>query len=402
MLPTSEDIKQIRVWDIPTRIFHWLLVSSFIMAFLSYNDNRYLDVHVFAGFLFLGLLIFRLLWGVFGTHYARFKQFAYHPREVIAYLKGLFGEDMRSYIGHNPAGAWAIFALITLGLVLTISGIVVLGAEEQQGPLAGWLSFRDSPPFRELHEITAWGLLGLVFIHVCGVISESLLHRENLVGAMFRGTKWVKGESDSVPAHTLLGVAIVVAAASWGLVMFGGHLKKTPEETHVAFTGPPLPQNETWNTECGDCHLAFHPSLLPVRSWQRLLDEQNDHFGEELMLDQETIDELLAYSKANSAEQEATEAAWRFNTTIPTSEAPIKISATGYWKRKHQDIPDAVWKRPDIRSKTNCNACHLDAKQGWFEDAAMRIPGLGKQAPAAWIMSLFTGESSPQPKEPLQ
>jgi len=151
----TQQAKTILVWDAPTRIFHWLLVIAFAIAWLSYDDNRYLDTHTFSGYTFLGLLISRLIWGVFGTHYARFQQFCYSGEEVISYLKGLLGEDMRHYVGHNPAGAWAIFALIGFGLTLTISGLFVLGGEEQHGPLAGIISFRQSTIYREAHEIQA-------------------------------------------------------------------------------------------------------------------------------------------------------------------------------------------------------------------------------------------------------
>lgn len=393
MIDTRKKIKQVRVWDLPTRIFHWLLVSSFIMAWLSSEDSRHLDVHVFAGYLFLGLLIFRLIWGVLGTHYARFKEFTYSRHEVWSYIKGLLSGDLRRYIGHNPAGAWAIFALISLGLILTLSGLLVLGGEEHQGPFANLISFRQSPPLRTLHEFSAWTLISLIFVHVCGVISESLLHKENLIGSMFRGNKWVRGESAKVPAHRLIGTSIIIATLSWAGVMFGGYLGSNPDQAYLPFTGQKLASNQTWNEECGDCHLAFHPSLLPARSWQRLFDEQEQHFDEDLMLDDEIIVELRDFANKNSAEQEATEAAWKLNTTIKPNEFPIQITKTAYWQEKHTTITEPTWQREDVLSKSNCSACHLDAEQAHFEDSAMHIPGQPRGlAIPSWAKSLLFGQ----------
>lgn len=396
MIDAGTDIKQVRVWDLPVRIFHWLLVSAFIMAWLSYDDSRYLDVHVFAGYLFLGLLLFRLVWGAFGSHYARFKEFAYRPAEVWSYIKGLFGQDLRRYIGHNPAGAWAIFALISLGVLLTVSGLLVLGGEEQQGPFAHLIGFRQSPPLRSLHEFSAWTLLGLVLIHVCGVISESLLHRENLIGAMFRGHKWVRGESAHVPAHRLIGISIAIAALSWTGVMFGGYLTSNPDQAYLPFKGPRLAMNANWNAECGDCHLAYHPSLLPARSWHKMFDQQDQHFEEDLMLDEALITELLAYAAAHAAEQEPTEAAWKINTSLKPEESPLQITETKYWREQHSEIEEAIWQRGDVRSKSNCAACHLDAEQGTFEDSAMRIPGQtrGLAIPSG-VRALLFGQTTP-------
>ncbi len=383
----------ILVWDVPTRVFHWLLVISFVIAWLSYDDNRYLDTHTFSGYTFLGLLIFRLIWGLFGTHYSRFQQFSYSGSEVINYIKGLFGKHMRHYVGHNPAGAWAIFALIGLGLVLTLSGLFVLGGEELHGPLAGIISFDQSTIFREIHEYSAYGLLLLVIIHFCGVMAESLLHRENLIGAMFRGTKSADTESINVHPHRLVAATMVTVIAAYVITTFGGYLTETADQPYLPFKGPELVKNETWETECSDCHLAFHPSLLPSRSWALMMEQQHEHFDDDLDLDEETITELLAYASTNSADLEQIEPAWRMNSSIAANEAPLRITDVRYWKKKHEEIGDDVWKRDSVKNKANCGACHLDAEQGTFEDADMRIPGEQKLDSIEWLKSILSQPS---------
>jgi len=366
--------REVLVWDLPTRLFHWLMVLAFSIAWATHDNSRHLDIHTISGYTFLGLLIFRLIWGVVGSHYARFKAFSYSPKEVINYLRALLGSGVKHYVGHNPAGAWAVFLLITVGMLLALSGLIVLGGEEQQGVLAGKITFDQSAPFSLLHEVIAWGMVAVVAVHVTGVIVESVLHRENLIGAMFRGTKWVEGESAKVAPSRLMAAVITVSVMTWGAISFSSYYGTTDEKPYLPFKGPTLAMNELWQDECGACHLAFHPGLLPARSWQRLFNEQQDHFQEELMLDEATVVELLGYAQKNSAEQKKTEAAWKINRSVASEVSPIQITSTAYWKEKHSKIPDETWKREVVQSKANCGACHYDAEQGTFQDAAMRIP----------------------------
>src|SRR3972149_2177601 len=98
-------IKQrILVWDLPTRVFHWLLAASFLGAFATADSERYRDIHVVLGYTVLGLVVFRFIWGVTGTRYARFSSFPIGPRRVFAYLLSLFTRSPQKHVGHNPAG----------------------------------------------------------------------------------------------------------------------------------------------------------------------------------------------------------------------------------------------------------------------------------------------------------
>ena len=94
--------QSILVWDLPTRMFHWLLVLSFGGAFLTAESERYRDVHVMLGYTLLGLIAFRLLWGFFGSRYARFRTFLFRPREIVAYVSALVKGKAAHYVGHNP------------------------------------------------------------------------------------------------------------------------------------------------------------------------------------------------------------------------------------------------------------------------------------------------------------
>jgi len=363
---------QVLVWDLPTRLFHWLLVFAFIIAWLSQGTDRYLDIHVYSGYLFLGLLSFRFLWGIIGSHYAQFRHCAFGWNTVWKYLRTLFTPQRQHFMGHNPAGSWAVFMILGLGLIVSITGLLTLGGEEQHGPLAGFISFALGDIFHYWHDITAWLMLGLIGIHLAGVFIESGLHRENLLKAMITGCKLTKNSHIGVPQHTLTAILLILAVVAGTGSYFSGYLIAT--KPYLPFTGPKLPDNALWREECGDCHLAFHPSLLPARSWQRMLAEQHEHFGDDLDLDAETLAEIYPFAVQNAAESMLTEPAWKINRSTPSDKSPLRITDSHYWKEQHQGIDTEIWQYPVVNSKANCGACHLDAELGTFEDAAMRLP----------------------------
>ncbi len=187
----------ILVWDLPVRAFHWLLVATFAGAFLTAESERLRDIHVMLGYAFAGLLAFRIVWGLVGSRYARFSSFTFGPRAVVAYLKSLLARRPEHHVGHNPAGAWAIYALIAGGIAVAVTGHVIYASAGGH-----W--------FDELHEGAANALLALAIVHVAGVVVGSILHRENLVAAMVTGYK--AGPADQGIAKTRWQVALALLA----------------------------------------------------------------------------------------------------------------------------------------------------------------------------------------------
>lgn len=194
---------KILVWDLPTRLFHWLLAVSFIGAFLTAESEYWRDIHVALGYTVVGLIGFRLLWGVIGTRYARFSSFAFGPAKVLAYLKSLLSPSPQHYVGHNPAGSWVIYGLLVLGLVAGATGYATyndIGGE--------W--------FEEVHEGASNLMLALVGIHVAGVLVSSLLHRENLVRSMIDGYKSGEPGQGIRRYGWLVGIVLIgVVVALW-------------------------------------------------------------------------------------------------------------------------------------------------------------------------------------------
>ena len=185
--------QQIKVWDLPLRIFHWSLVTCFFVAYVTEDD--FMDLHTYAGYGIIGLIVFRLIWGVIGTHHARFNNFMCRPSKVWAYLKDIFYNRAKRYLGHNPAGCAMILALNLSLIITTLSGLATYATEEMSGPFVGLMM--NTPDFiydsaEDIHEFFANFTLVLVGLHVAGVLLASLSHKENLIRAMWTGYKSIE------------------------------------------------------------------------------------------------------------------------------------------------------------------------------------------------------------------
>jgi cytochrome b len=364
----------VRIWDLPTRMFHWLFAAACIVAWFSGDDARYTQLHTFAGYTALALLVFRLVWGFKGGRYARFAQFVRGPSAVVAHIKSLAVSPRKHHLGHNPAGGWAVIVLLTLVGLLGLSGIAVLGGEEGFGPLAGQLSIAQGVAIHELHEALGWALLAMVLLHLGGVALESLLQRENLPRAMVTGNKCGTPEQAEPDSATLPGFAIIGILFIVILFTLKPYLSSSEDNPYQPYKLPPLVQNPLWQESCSECHLAYHPATMPQRSWERIFAEQEEHFDEDLALDEADVTALLSYARANSAEQIDREMSWRTVHSLNGDETPLRITETKFWKQTHSEIDEALWRHDRVNGKLNCAACHHDAEQGGFSNGAMALP----------------------------
>lgn len=197
--------QQVLVWDLGVRIFHWSLVTLFVFSYLSGDELE--DLHAYSGYLIVGLLVFRLIWGFIGSKHARFSDFVRSPATVIAYLKDMKEGKPRRYLGHNPAGGAMVLLLLVSLSLLTFTGLKAY-AEEGHGPLANVdvslvsTAYADDDDdhekpsdkeedefWEEVHEFMGNFVLLLIFLHIVGVKVSSKLEGENLVKAMITGKK---------------------------------------------------------------------------------------------------------------------------------------------------------------------------------------------------------------------
>ncbi len=191
-------IRKVLVWDAPVRVFHWLMVLSFAGAYLTAESERWRLVHVTLGYTMAGLVAFRIVWGLVGTRHARFSSFVRGPAAIAGYMRGLTQGRPEHHVGHNPAGALAIVALLGLTLVVTA---------------AGWATYNEvgGEALKELHEVTANAMLAIVGVHIAGVLIGTWLHQDNLIGAMLTGRK--PGRPEDAVRSAWRSVAVLMLAA---------------------------------------------------------------------------------------------------------------------------------------------------------------------------------------------
>ena len=166
----------VKVWDPFVRVFHWSLAALFLLAYVTGDEVQ--NVHIAAGYAIAGLLALRIVWGFVGPRHARFGDFVRSPRAVFAYLRDVALLRAPRYLGHNPAGGAMVVALIVMLIGTGITGYMMT-TDAYWG--AEWVE--------EVHEVLANLTVGLVVVHVLGVLVASFEHRENLVKAMITGRK---------------------------------------------------------------------------------------------------------------------------------------------------------------------------------------------------------------------
>ncbi len=202
-------IRRILVWDVPTRVFHWLQALSFGAAYLTAFSERMRNYHVALGYILLGLLVFRLLWGFVGTRYARFRSFLFNPKEIFVYLLTMVKGKPAHYLGHNPAGSVSVWLLLGLGLFIGVTGVLALQDDA-------------SDVVVDLHGLATNVMLGVILLHLVGVLMSSILHRENLVRAMFTGLKSAESDEGIKRSYGWLGLLMMVAV----VVFWFAYVKK--------------------------------------------------------------------------------------------------------------------------------------------------------------------------------
>jgi len=213
-------VEEIRVWDLPVRLFHWLLVVAFAVSYITEGEPEV--IHVWSGYGIAALVVLRIFWGFRGPDYARFSGFMHSPGKIFSYLWRLIGGGATRYVGHSPAGGAMTITLLLSLAATVLAGMTLLAADDNEGPLAGMISpgiraeyglpslagiaarkaseeadeAEEKRPrnaavheIKEVHEFLANLTLALIILHLGGVGLASYRHRENLARAMVTGNK---------------------------------------------------------------------------------------------------------------------------------------------------------------------------------------------------------------------
>jgi cytochrome b len=213
---------RVRVWDAPTRLFHWLMVLTVAVSWWTGESGR-LEWHRWSGYLALGLVAFRLYWGFFGGSTARFGNFLRGPRAIIDYLRG----RLPAAPGHNPLGALSVMALLAVLLAQVVLGLFAVDVDGiESGPLSLYVSFETGRAAAHWHHRLFDLLLWLIALHVLAILWYLAIRRENLLDAMWRGSRAFPGTPTPLrsasTARLVIGLALA-ALLTW-LVTRAGEL----------------------------------------------------------------------------------------------------------------------------------------------------------------------------------
>ena len=204
-------MNRILVWDIPTRVFHWLLTGTLIAALSialgADDDGTVFQLHMLFGLIAAFVVILRLLWGIVGSRYARFGSFLFGPKALFGYLHAALRGTSERHVGHNPGSAYAIYAMLLLTIGLVVTGLMMPGREALE----------------ELHEIAAYLLISVISVHIIGLGWHTIRHRENIALTMIDGRKAVDPSLAIRSPQLLVGVAFLALSAAWSFALFSGY-----------------------------------------------------------------------------------------------------------------------------------------------------------------------------------
>jgi cytochrome b len=220
-------IRRTRLWDAPTRLFHWSLTALFGALWWT-GKNGVLDWHRRAGYCLIALLLFRIAWGLVGGSTARFSRFVKSPRDVVRYVRySMFNRTATAQtLGHNPLGGWSV--LIMLALLITQTGLGLVSVDVdgiESGPFSYLVAFDTGRTAAYLHHLLFNGLLGIVALHILAVLFYLLHHRENLVWPMISGNRASCDEGTGMiaaPGARAAGVIVISGIIVWGILKIWG------------------------------------------------------------------------------------------------------------------------------------------------------------------------------------
>ena len=367
-------MKQVYVWSLPTRIFHWLFVFFIVAAFITAEEDAWQTWHVAFGIGAGTLVLFRLLWGFMGPEHSRFRDFDLSLSALKRYLLTLFRPE-KHYVGHNPAASFAMIGILAVVAALLLTGLLTYGIQENRGMFAflHGTFFRKMELFEELHEALGTLLYLLIAAHVGGVLFDRLLHPETgTLRSMTHGYKNLEGRDARLNLFQVL-LAVIGIGGSVAALLYVLTVPGNPVTASYALAVDYKKEHPLFVDECASCHTLYPPSLLPEASWRTMMADLENHFGDDASLDPADHASILAYLVARSAERSTSEASVKILQSLPNQDM-IAITQTPFWKRTHHAISPAVYDRESIKSRANCKACHGDIERGVIEDTAIALP----------------------------
>jgi len=231
-------MRQNLVYDLPTRIFHWLFAGLFLTGFVIAktmdDDSPWFNYHSLAGLTLGFVVLLRLIWGIFGTKHARFSGFALKPTDLVNYFKGILTGEKKRWAGHNPASSWAGIVMMLMALGLAITGYLMTS-----GP--------NKETYEDVHELLANGFIIVVVLHIAGIVLHTIRHKEMIGLSMIDGKKADVTSDQTIPsAQSGFGILLIGLVVVFGLNLYKNYDSSTKS---LKFFGTTLQLSENEGNE---------------------------------------------------------------------------------------------------------------------------------------------------------
>lgn len=366
------------IWPLCTRIIHWMIALSFSISFSTSFFHHHFLIHIAFGYIFALMLLFRLLWGFVGPDYATFKMFTLNMKALKFYFEEKVKDRWRKiHPGHNPASSWFTLVVLSFGLVIALSGMLLYGTQEG----SGLFSFLNKEYFYLgfgldiLHRTASFILLAWAFIHIVGVLIEQFYHRTHMAYAMLSGYKRCEGKDTNVALwHHLFAYGVIVLSA---IIFYAVVYQGNTLLTHKVFEKKNYRlENSAFAEKCSKCHKNYPPFMLPQASWEKLMDGLDNHFGEKITennISKSAQASIKWYLMSNSAEYSTHKLGQKTLASLGEMR-PLSITKSPYWRDAHAHLDSALFKSPTVKDKSNCFVCHKDFEYGIFDNMLIQLP----------------------------
>mgnify|MGYP000930184707 FL=1 len=254
------------IWSLPTRVFHALFVIFILLAFLSAQEDQWLNIHAVMGYVVLILVFFRICWGFIGPKHSLFKDFPLGKTNIKDFLNHIFEEKLK-YVGHNPLASYVMISMFVVAILAVITGVLAFGIQEGKGILSFLNSsfFKKMELFGEIHEFFSSLFIALIVAHVVGVFVDRVLHKkQETLNSIVTGYK-ITSENESIKLNIYQKMfSLLMFIFFIGFIIFNIY---KPNNILVASINKPIDyqtQNELFVNECASCH-TLYPSQFNAK-----------------------------------------------------------------------------------------------------------------------------------------
>jgi len=321
-----------KIWSIYTRLFHIMLITSVVTSYILIEKENQLTEHVLAGHIVALLISFRIIWGFLGVKCSQHQDLVGKIPLIPMYFKNYFNKDRGSYMGHNPASALYVLLIMNLLIIVTLSGSLLYGIQENAGIFAGlnknysdWMLLIES-----IHKIGTTILLVFILSHVTGVVLNLIFNGSDVILGMITGKR--RGTDFDVVLSLkqhIFGFIWIVSTLGVAAYFYYNpdNILTQDKDIEINF------RKESYETSsgCGSCHMIYPAYLLPKQSWNVMMDNLENHFGKDASRPKEETQLIREYLMNNAAEHSTKEAAVKILDRLG-EKTPTAITETNYWK----------------------------------------------------------------------